>query len=325
MPDNCITTLKNHKKISKRYSNSKAKLKTVQTEFDTRICKETYKDLSIYCAGSLARGDIGEHSDLDIFMFTDDSINEVKKVDKIILFNEVILINANQDFPDFSNDAQYLKIYSFPRMIKALGSPTDDVKNLFTARMLLLLESKPLFNEDQYNKQVNQILEHYFRDKRGKKSFRPMFLLNDILRFWRTLCLNYELIRDDPDRPWRKKNINLKFSRMLSVFGTVLPLIAKPASTADDVLHLVNMTPLERLAHGVDLLNDSTLTKEFLVYLDNYENFLSMKEGLKNETVLNDEELGKASRKMGDESSMFLHKCLTHNSIEDELRKYLVL
>ena len=46
------------------------------------------------------------------------------------------------------------------------------------------------------------------------------------------MCLNYELIRDDPKKPWRKKNINLKFSRMLTVFGTVLPIIAKPATTA---------------------------------------------------------------------------------------------
>ncbi len=136
-------------------------------------------------------------------------------------------INRELKYESFSNDGEYLKIHSLDYMLETLGAPQDDSENLFTTRMLLLLESRCVFNEPVYDNAISTILDHYFRDNRGKASFRPLFVLNDILRYWRTLCLNYELTRDDPDKPWRKKNINLKFSRMLTIFGTVLPLIAK--------------------------------------------------------------------------------------------------
>lgn len=312
--------------LTKRSNHANDRLLRIQQEFSQRICNKEYSDLSIYCAGSLARGDIGDNSDLDLFIFSNEKKPNNRKIKKIKLFHEIIEINDNQKFPELSNDARYLRVYSFPTMMKALGSPKDDIQNLFTARMLLLLESKPLFNKKRYDNQIQEILNHYFRDKnKAEKSFMPLFLLNDLLRFWRTLCLNYELIRDNPDKPWRKKNINLKFSRMLTVFGTILPLIAKPAEDKDDVLYLVGLTPLERLAHGLDIINDVSLEKEFKRYLDNYESFLSMKEQLEDKKILDDENLSKKARRMGEESSRFLHKCLTHASIDEELRKYLIL
>ena len=72
-------------------------------------------------------------------------------------------------------------------MLEALGGPQDDSENLFTARMLLLLEARCVCNQPLYDDIVDKILKHYFRDSRGKSTFRPLFLLNDLLRYWRTL------------------------------------------------------------------------------------------------------------------------------------------
>ena len=69
----------------------------------------------------------------------------------------------------------------------------------------MLLESKPLFNETLYDSQMDEIVGLYFRDDVDRSSFKPLFLLNDLLRFWRTLCLNYEIIRNDKTKPFRKK------------------------------------------------------------------------------------------------------------------------
>ena len=93
------------------------------------------------------------------------------------------------------------------------------------------------------------------------------------------MCLNYEERRHDADQPFRKKNVNLKFSRMLTVFGTVLPLIAEPADSASKLESLCTKTPLERLATGLDLLGDEHLAHRWLDILDVYEEFLSWKEG----------------------------------------------
>src|SRR5690606_26870680 len=219
----------------------------------------------------------------DLFILADQDC--VSRLDEVEILARAIEINRRLNFPPFSNDGQYLRVYTTPQMIKSLGSPQDDHDNLFTSRMLLLLESAWVSNETEYILNIDKVVAHYFRDSRGKSSFRPLFLLNDLLRYWRTLCLNYERIRDQPGRPWRKKNINLKFSRMLTVFGTVLPIVAEPTALQDQVRSLFSRTPLERLAYGLDLLGDYGLQGRFTEFLDTYEQFLKWKESIDAESA----------------------------------------
>ena len=78
-------------------------------------------------------------------------------------------------------------------MEEVLGSPEDDGLNAFTARMLLLLESRPVYNAERYRRILKAVIGFYYRDfSDHSEHFRPTFLINDILRFWRTLTLNYE-------------------------------------------------------------------------------------------------------------------------------------
>nr|VFJ62541.1 MAG: hypothetical protein BECKFW1821C_GA0114237_100280 [Candidatus Kentron sp. FW] len=262
----------------------------------------------------------------NIFIVSNRKRENIRRIDSLQLLSTVIGINERLGYPPFSNDGQYLDVYSFYDMLEVLGSPRDDAQNLFTVRMLLLLESRPIFNEKLYISKIKEILEHkYFRDSSGKDSFRPLFLVNDILRYWRTVCLNYELIRNDRDRPWRKKNINLKFSRMLTVFGTILPLIAKPASTQECVEKLIRFTPLERFAAGLDHLDDDSIADKFMDFLGIYEEFLVLKEEMGQKERLSDPFIDKKTRDMAKEFSWFLHECLTHKNINEEYRKYLIL
>ena len=52
-------------------------------------------------------------------------------------------INERLVFPPFSNDGEYLKVYFMEDLSSRTGSPRDDGDNLFTTRMLLMLESQP--------------------------------------------------------------------------------------------------------------------------------------------------------------------------------------
>jgi hypothetical protein len=176
-----------------------------------------------------------------------------------------------------------------------------------------------------YEKHLTEILQHYYRDEHGKKSFRPLFLLNDLLRYWRTLCLNYEARRHDPQKPWRKKNVNLKFSRMVTVFSTVLPLVIRPLRTPDEMYGLCRMTAFDRLASAIDLLADEKLESEWPKIVDLYEEFLCWKEDNDLERHLGDGPgksiVGENARKLSD----FLYSALTHERIPPEFRRYLVL
>lgn len=308
-----------------RSALSQAHIRKIKEAFDSRIDSAKYRDISVYCGGSLGRGDAGDRSYLDLFILSHKSGKSLSRLENLELLASIVAINKELGFPQFSNDGQYLQVYSFPDMLKAVGSPSDDVQNLFTVRMLLLLESRPIFNESLYWMQVDSALDHYFRDSRGKESFKPLFLVNDILRYWRTVCLNYELIRNDKSRPWRKKNINLKFSRMLTAFATVLPLIAKPASNKDCASSLIQRTPLERLAIGLDLLGDLSMRVRFAEFLSVYEEFLSLKEKMGSRAALDDASIDRRTGEMASIFSWFLHDCLTHNNIKREYVKYLIL
>lgn len=316
--------LRHHESLRNRRDNASSKLNDVRSAFTGSAKLATPDAYTVFCAGSLARGDIGSHSDLDLFLITLHDEEDRNRLDEIENLSVAITISRSLGFGAFSNRGQYLKVYSLPELLRTVGSPKDDSENCFTARMLTLLESRCVFNDALYADVVERIIEKYFRDSRGKKDFIPLFLLNDILRYWRTLCLNYELIRDLP-APWRKKNINLKFSRMLTVFGTVLPLIAGPLSTREHVRTLVLLTPHERFAQGLDRLKDDGLVGDYVEFLDDYERFIGWKEEMSSDAATPSDVLDREYRLAANRFSDFIYAAVTHRSIAPNFRKFLVI
>lgn len=317
--------LRKHEALVSRCRDATNRVERLAAAFAAKEPKFHDSDVFVYCAGSLGRGDVGTASDLDLFLVTTKTESTRSRLDEVELLADAILVNRQLGYGQFSNDGEYMKIYSLEEMTKALGAPHDDSENLFTARMLLLLESRCVCGKELYDKAIERIMEHYFRDNVAKRSFRPLFLLNDLLRYWRTLCLNYELIRNDTSRPWRKKNINLKFSRLLTVFGTVLPIIIEPISSKERAIALTGMPPHERFSAGLDHLGDTTLMGDYQIFLNDYEAFLQWKEQMGGATTLNDEELDVRSRQAAQRFSDFVYAALTHQSIDREYRKYLVI
>lgn len=166
------------------------------------------------------------------------------------------------ELPDFSGDGEYLEIHNAKEVYKELGSRNDDYNNFFTARMLLLLESKPIYNEKLYEDIVKEILQKYYGDFHSHETdFAPVFLVNDIIRFWRTLCLNYEHNRNrkadendsEKEKSFKKnkahiKNLKLKFSRKLTCYSFLLSILySNEILDEEKILEIVKLSPLERL------------------------------------------------------------------------------
>ena len=94
-------------------------------------------------------------------------------------------------------------------LIETLGHPDDDASNTFTA-LLLLFESVPLLETGTYWTIIEEIITQYRRDFEGHETeFIPAFLANDILRLWRTFCVNYEA-RTQTEPPVKKAKRKLK-------------------------------------------------------------------------------------------------------------------
>ena len=140
-------------------------------------------------------------------------------------------------------------------MIEDLGSRNDDFSNYFTARLLLILESYPLHNPQIYSEIIGSITQTYFRDYHDHHSeFKPIFIANDIIRFWKTLCLNYEHKRNRPDNDSSRKvknhikNLKLKFSRLMTCFSMIYAVsLSKKSINAEELANLIKKSPTSRI------------------------------------------------------------------------------
>lgn len=216
----------------------------VKSKFDKNIC--------VFACGSLGRMEITCNSDLDLFFIVmdDDQQNEriCLNIDTYNFFAKMYKINNEQGFQDPSKGGAYWEFIT-QKQLKDVGSREEDFNNGFTARMLLLLESKPLFNNLAYNILVNDVLDKYFVDYDNHNiDFSPQYLMNDILRYWYTLTLNYEYRRDPADDNNKKywKRLKLKFARKLTCYSMIACLYKRNINK-EDVLSFVKMTPFERL------------------------------------------------------------------------------
>ncbi len=289
----------------------------IESVKDIRLFQEN--DIAIFVAGSLGRMEFGKKSDIDFFIITESDISNLAKIE---VLGGLIHLNKKLNLPEFSNDGKFLKVHSLEDMIRKTGSPTDDHENLFTTRLLMILESKVIINNELYNRALKKIIDNYFKDKKDRPDFFPIYLLNDIIRYWRTLCLNYEMIRFDDKKPWRKKNINLKYSRMLTIFATILPLFTIPSVTEVDILNLIKLSPQERLAFGLEKMdNNEKYLSEYKHIIDIYESFLKAKE---DDDFDKNVELKHKLDKQAEEFSSFLYTVLMDDQ-HSKYKRYLVI
>jgi hypothetical protein len=251
----------------------------------------------VYATGSFGRWEASEHSDLDLFIAgmsekvprADGSgddfgpANVLNHLDEICVQAELIQRSRSLGFPEFSGDGRYLDHHSIYEFTNALGTEKDDVANTFTARLLLLLESKPLVEDEIYDEIVRAVIDSYWRDYQDHKAaFMPAFLANDILRIWRTFCVNYEARTErepeDKKASGKLKNYKLKHSRMLTCYSAILYLLAvynsKDSVSPSDAVAMTKLTPTGRL----EWLQDNDAPKEakgtLVKLLGHYDRFL---------------------------------------------------
>jgi hypothetical protein len=219
--------------------------------------------LCVYATGSYGRLEAWSGSDIDLFFLYGPPPGEEPPnfLTFIRVAARLVEVTEQMAFPPFSGDGKYLETLDVNEMERVLGSPEDDSTNTFTARMLLLLESHPISDHGRYDALIERIVGFYYHDFHDYADrFVPTFLLNDILRFWRTLTLNYEHDRYEvrqlePEKQERAraksslKNYKLKLSRLATCFSMVVHLASQPAPVRlVRVVELTAMTPQERFA-----------------------------------------------------------------------------
>lgn len=169
-------------------------------------------DIVVTC-GSYARREASSESDIDFFAIrrkqpaeSGDTSEWMKTAKGKI--SAIVPI-------DPAADGAFAKTESLENMLQNVGGENDDNQKT-TRRMLFLLEGEWLFNERGMKEVRRQLLERYIVDGIADHHL-ALFLLNDIIRYWRTMTVDYEFktVEGDKPKPWGIRNIKLIFSRKM--------------------------------------------------------------------------------------------------------------
>ncbi|MFJ5257694.1 nucleotidyltransferase domain-containing protein [Pseudomonas sp. NPDC088414] len=261
---------------------SKKTVQTIREELDDALSDSSFKDkITIITTGSYGRGEASEASDLDFFVFFDSGLPDDVITSDIIKAKEVIerhVTKAVGSTGTFGADA----IVKFSDLLQNIGGEKDKNQSL-TRRILFLLEGTWLYGEDRALYYREELLKRYIKDIDLEKQI-SRFLLNDIIRYYRTITTDFEHKVTEDQKSWGLRNIKLRFSRKLLYFGGIISI----AEISDIDRH-------SKITELCKILDDAILKRIYQVGPDNqhtarifeiYQTFLDTISNQKNRELL---------------------------------------
>jgi predicted nucleotidyltransferase len=174
-------------------------------------------EASVVLFGSWARRELTRHSDDDWLILVDGERREgvTPAVDEV-----GAILGRDERKP---GDQEVFGIQAFCNDIEKVGLDRDDNTNL-THRVLLMLESVPLTGHDVHRACWERILDGYLQEVRRDER-PPRFFLNDVVRYWRTICVDFVGKHREAGDKWGTRNAKLRASRKVLFAGGLLPIL----------------------------------------------------------------------------------------------------
>src|SRR5947207_1048857 len=157
-----------------------------ELEHDERI--KALDTLSVAVFGSMARQEMTEGSDFDYLILTHEIVDDPKHLKDCRAAVEDVRTKLNFKKPGATGT--FGRVASAADIIDRIGLEEDTDRTL-TRRILLLEESEALHNLPKHAKLVYRLIDRYLLDYQTiPKKGVPRFLLNDVIRYWRTITVD---------------------------------------------------------------------------------------------------------------------------------------
>lgn len=203
------------------------------------------EEISVAVAGSYGRLEASPNSDLDFIILSQHELED-KEVILNCIKNAVDELSIGLPNPE----GVFSEVISVADLVDKIGS-RDDTLECVAQRMLLLMETRPLFNERIYWNVTDQILRKYLEYVIQDPKKEALFLMNDITRYFRSICVNYQFQFWREQEKWTLRNVKLRHSRIVLYAGLLLLIMNASKERKDKFAYIstrIHYTPLEKIA-----------------------------------------------------------------------------
>jgi hypothetical protein len=213
---------------AKQFSNEKL------DKLRTSVAPLVPQEEMVFINGSYARREASAGSDIDFYIVTRrDDATEPDWAEKVRdAISAIVPVEP-------AADGAFARVEPRDTLLRNIGGEYDDNHNL-TRRMLLLLEGEWLFNESGLKDVRRSILERYIAEGMTDHQL-ALFLLNDIVRYYRTMAVDYEFktVEEQKAKPWGIRNIKLVFSRKLLYASGLFSVALTADQTRERKIHIL--------------------------------------------------------------------------------------
>lgn len=188
--------------------------------------------VAVVFVGSWGRQELTRESDNDFYVLTaadpEESGDVVGRVKEALRGEDEAFREPGREGV-FGGD-----VVALQGLIENIGLDRDTNTNL-TQRMLLVLESVAVHGLELHAAARREVLASYL-DAPIKACQPPRLFLNDVVRYWRTMCVDFAgKMRDRDGQGWGLRNAKLRTTRKMLFASGLLPLIRCGQLTSDEI------------------------------------------------------------------------------------------
>lgn len=209
-------------------------------------------DLIVGVNGSVARREETAGSDVDLFVLTLSGDTAAAKEAQVEYRERLVARGIKMP----AHGGVFENPLRTTQLTATIGGE-DDTNTYITRRMLYLLEGEWVANKDGFDRLRSELVARYVAEDLDEQKI-VRFFLNDVIRYWRTICVDFEYKTADATKPRAIRLVKLRLSRMLLYVAGIAAArqtVGRDAAAKRERLaELLALPPLERLGeiHGLD-------------------------------------------------------------------------